>query len=102
MAELVQKRHLNTGVQDNCVCACTLIFLAGAERELTEDAELGFHQFSSDGTRDIEQQATIQQMRESYRAFGVREWFIDHVAATPPTSMWYPTRDELKSAGVLK
>ena len=26
---------------------------------------------------------------------------IDHIIATPPESMWYPTEDELKEGGVL-
>jgi hypothetical protein len=31
----------------------------------------------------------------------VRESFIDHIVATPPESVWYPTEDELKAGAVL-
>jgi hypothetical protein len=43
----------------------------------------------------------LQKMVEYYRSLGLREWFIDRIIATPPESMWYPTEDELKQAGVL-
>jgi hypothetical protein len=102
IAKLIQEKHLDTSVEGQCLSACTLIFLGGAKRELSDDAQLGFHQFSTDGASDFEQRATLQEMRESYRSFGIREWFIDHIAATPPDGMWYPTRDELKNAGVFK
>jgi hypothetical protein len=100
LALRVRQRHLNTSVQDHCLSACTYIFLAGAKRELAEDAELGFHQASALGvvTGDKE---IIQDMVEYYRSAGLREWFIDHIVATPPDDMWYPTRGELEAAGVV-
>jgi hypothetical protein len=101
IVELIKKKHLNTSVRDQCLSACTLVFLAGTERELSDDAKLGFHQSTAVGTTDFQQRVAVQALRESYRALGVREWFIDHIVATPPEDMWYPTRDELKQAGVL-
>jgi hypothetical protein len=43
----------------------------------------------------------LEQMVESYRSLGLREWFIDRIVATPPESMWYPTQAELKQGGAL-
>ena len=101
MSALIRKRQLNTSVEDHCLSACTLVFLGGSKRDVAEDAQLGFHQSTGLVKTDFEQQIAIQEMRQSYRALGVREWFIDRIVATPPDSMWYPTKDELKSAGVL-
>jgi hypothetical protein len=82
------------------VSACTYIFLAGAKRELAEDAELGFHQASALGVVASDKKI-IQDMVEYYRSAGLRESFIDHIVATPPDDMWYPTRRELENAGVI-
>ncbi len=100
LALRVRQRHLNTSVQDHCVSACTYIFLAGDKRELAEDAELGFHQVSALGVAAGDQRI-IQDMVEYYRSAGLRESFIDHIVATPPDDMWYPTRLELENAGVI-
>jgi hypothetical protein len=96
----VRQRHLNTSVQDHCVSACTYVFLAGAKRELGEDAELGFHQASALGL-GANNSRVIQDMVEFYRSTGLRESFIDHIVATPPDDMWYPTRRELEEGGVI-
>ena len=100
LARRVKQRHLNTSVQDHCVSACTYIFLAGAKREIAEDAELGFHQASALGLV-ANDKMIIQNMVEYYRSAGLRESFIDHIVATPPDDMWYPTRRELEDGGVL-
>ena len=79
---------------------CTYIFLAGAKRELAEDAELGFHQASVLGVVTSDRRI-IQDMVEYYRSAGLRESFIDRIVTTTPDDMWYPTRRELEDAGVI-
>jgi hypothetical protein len=44
-------------------------------------------------------QRIIRDMVEYYRSAGLHESFIDHIVATPPDDMWYPTRRELAVAG---
>jgi hypothetical protein len=100
LALRVRQRHLKTSVQDHCVSACTYIFLAGAKRELAENAELGFHQASALGVVASDK-TMIQDMVEYYRSAGLRESFIDHIVATPSDDMWYPTRRELEYGGVI-
>jgi hypothetical protein len=101
LALRVRQRHLNTLVEDHCLSACTFIFLAGNKREIADDAELGFHQASVVGISALGKTFVLAQMAEYYRSHGVHESFIDHIVATPPASMWYPTEDELKEGGVL-
>ena len=100
LARRVRQRHLNTLVQDHCESACTYIFLAGAKRELAEDGELGFHQASALGIV-ANDKMILQDMVKYYRSAGLRESFIDHILATPPDDMWYPTRRELEDGGVV-
>lgn len=101
MAQRVRERNLNTLVEDHCLSACTFIFLAGNKREIAEDAELGFHQGTVEGISQMGKTLALEQMAEFYRSHGVRQKFIDHILATPPEDMWYPTEDELKEGGVL-
>lgn len=101
LALRVRQRHLNTLVEDHCLSACTFLFLAGGKREVADDAELGFHQGTVQGASATVQAIFNNQMSDYYRSHGVRQWFIDRIIATPPESMWYPTRDELKEGGVL-
>jgi hypothetical protein len=101
LALRVRQRHLDTLVQDQCLSACTFVFLAGNKREVADDAALGFHQSTVQGASAMAQTIMDEQMAEYYRSHGVRQWFIDRIVATPPESMWYPTRDELEQAGVL-
>jgi hypothetical protein len=97
----VRQRRLNTLVEDRCLSACTVVFLAGLKRELAEDADLGFHQGTVDGATTFQQSIFNARAAEYYRSQGLRQGFIDHINATPPEDMWYPTRDELKEGGVL-
>lgn len=101
LALRVHQRHLNTSVQDHCLSACTFVFLAGIKREVADFADLGFHQPTATGMTQQGKAIAIEEMVEYYRSHGVRQWFIDHIVATPPESMWYPTQDELKEGGVL-
>lgn len=97
----VRQSHLDTLVEYHCLSACTYFFLAGNKREIADDAELGFHQATVEGISGLGKTLVLAQMAEYYRSHGVRQSFIDHIIATPPESMWYPTEDELKKAGVL-
>jgi hypothetical protein len=101
LALRVRQQHLDTYVDGTCLSACTYVFVAGEHRELSDTAELGFHRPSSTGSTTDSQEHMTQQMIEYYRSAGLREWFIDHVAATAPDQLWYPTRRELEEAGVV-
>ena len=70
-------------MEDHCVSACTFIFLAGAKRELADDAELGFHQATVVGVSTLVQTILNDQMFEYYRAQGLHGPFIDRIIATP-------------------
>jgi hypothetical protein len=101
VATLVKKRDLNTYVEGNCLSACTYVFLAGKDRASTPNAKIGFHQPSFVGVDNAAQQSMTNSMLEKYRTALLPEWFIKKVGATPPTDMWYPSREELIQANVI-
>jgi hypothetical protein len=101
VAARVTQRHLDTTVVNQCFSACTMIFMAGAQRSAAPTATLGFHQPFIAGQGRVGQWVSTQHMREYYRSAGLRDWFVDHVIATPAKDLWIPTRSELEQAGVL-
>lgn len=99
LAQLVRERKLDTYVELQCLSACTFVFLAGADRAATPNAQIGFHQPSFPGMTSAN--AGLQTMLDVYRTAGISEGFIAKVRETPSESMWYPTRDELIDNGVI-
>jgi hypothetical protein len=97
IADIVAARHLDTYVNHLCASACTLIFLAGRQRWIGERGRLGFHSGTVAGA--VNRFADVG-FRRWYERDGVPSAFLDHVFRTPPTELWFPTRDELASAHV--
>ncbi len=95
MADAVHKRGLDTRVVDQCMSACTTVLLAGRERSAPRTAQIGFHQPTFPGLRGAELDGMIRHARDEYVAAGVNEAFVWHAMATPASSIWVPTPDEL-------
>jgi hypothetical protein len=101
IASLIKQRHLNTRVTGSCTSACTYILLAGYRRSAPDTAKIGFHQATFPGMAMLMRANSTRRMINYYQSVGLPQSFIDHVIATPPTSMWYPTHTELWDARVL-
>lgn len=101
LARIVRQRHLDTYVEDQCVSACTYVFLAGKERAATPNARIGFHQPSFPGLDAVAENAATQEMLDVYRTAGLPEAFVQRIGKTPPENVWYPSRDELIAAHVI-
>jgi hypothetical protein len=98
VAGMIRDRGLDTYVGRLCASACTLAFLGGRHRFLAPDARLGFHQASAPG---VAPDRLNPQLRQAYAGSGVPSEFIDHVLLTPPSSVWFPDRSELRDAGFI-
>jgi len=124
MARVVLDYGLNTRVVDECSSSCVMVFLAGAERTMTGGSKIGFHQNSwsaggaqsyfkewrqSEGWRtpfdfaswlyQDTQHETAAQL-EFMMSRGVDPGFAIETKKYRPI-MWFPTRDELREAGVI-
>jgi hypothetical protein len=96
-AKLIAAHNLDTVVSDECVSACTVMFLAGRNRTLEKGGRLGFHAATSaDPTEHL-----VGSFRRAYAPFGVERGFVARVEAFKPPALWYPTREELVAARVL-
>ncbi len=92
-AKIIAAHHLDTVVGEECLSACTVMFVAGKKRTLEKDGKLKFHAArSADPT---------EHLFGSYAPFGVDRRFVARVEAFEPPALWYPSREELIAAGVL-
>lgn len=98
--ELVHKRGLDTFVSDECSSACTLIFTAGRNRLVGQNGRLGFHGGFFPGMSERDLRDMNDAWADLYRSAGLSAAFLDRALRVPPESIWYPTPEELREAGV--
>jgi hypothetical protein len=102
LARLIERRNLNTYVETNCSSACTIAFLAGKERAADPSAKIGFHSVRAVGGNESGVNAKEREATKlAYAKANLSLTFLDRVARTPSTEMWFPTHDELRASGVL-
>lgn len=95
IVELVRERNAHTRAVGDCESACTLVFLAGQQRQLMPGAQLGFHRASSGTYNRAFDEIANQQLAETYRRMKLPEEFIQQTLRTPSHSMWYPKSEDL-------
>jgi hypothetical protein len=118
IAALVRKRKLNTYVEQYCASACTQVFVAGRERVIGPEGELGFHQAvgvdTSGETSAIAAASTRKlspitvfglngndTLRLAYEQAGIDQPFIAKALARGHEDMWVPTPAELSQSHVI-
>jgi uncharacterized protein DUF4339 len=101
LLKLFRERKLATYTSVDCVSACTIAFLGGSKRYLSNKATLGFHS-ASFGSLDQEIMPELNsEMRAALKTHGAPSWFIDKALSTSSASMWYPTQKELIEAKIV-
>lgn len=95
MVTLVRQAGASTRAVGGCESACTLVFLAGAQRQLMPGARLGFHRASSGTYNPVFDEAANRELAATYRDMGLPDYFIERTLRTPPQGMWYPKDEEL-------
>ena len=101
IAELVRKRAWQTRAIGNCESACTLVFMAGSNRQLMPGAQLGFHRAFAGTFNPVIDRLVNQELAVMYRRAGLPEDIIEKTLQTPPWSMWYPGTGELAQGGLI-
>ncbi len=99
--DLIRDRGLNTYVVGLCQSACTLAFVAGADRTTGALGALGFHQAYLEGGSQQDLDFWLDDFIDRYREAGVSQQLLDRTRTVAPTSMWYPTPSQLYEAGVI-
>lgn len=96
----IRRLGLNTYADGLCASACTMVLLAGRQRDAAAQARIGFHRPSFAGVDD-DRSVDADALMRYYRDAGIARSFVDKVRATPSQSMWFPTREELERHRVL-
>jgi membrane-bound ClpP family serine protease len=98
VADLIRAHNLDTYVHRMCASACTIAFLAGHQRFISETARLGFHQAHGPG---LSSEQSNLLLRMAYQNFSLPPAFVAHVLNTPPQDLWIPNLAELRRAGII-
>ncbi len=104
MARLIRQAGLNTRALGRCASACTLVFVAGRDRELAPGARLGFHQYAlmfGSPLPHIDLQAEQEKDRALFLAQGVNADFVARMFDAPDDQMWFPTRAQAQAANLI-
>jgi hypothetical protein len=101
ISQMVVERNLSTSVSGECSSACTMVFLASNVRSLNANSSLGFHSPSGVGLSDEEAQEASPAMRLAYDQAKLPYEFIKKAMDTPSTTLWYPSEEELITAGAI-
>jgi hypothetical protein len=101
IAELIRTRNLITYVSNQCLSACTIMFLGGRERYIADSGRLGFHQPDFPGLKDEDRRAIIAEEETRLRRLGVSDAFARRALQAKPDNMWFPALTELLDAGVV-
>jgi hypothetical protein len=92
MSDMIKARRLSTLVVQDCLSACTIVFLGGQQRNLLSSARLGFHQPAFRGMTTAERLGTITQEVERLQRFGLSKAFAERANDAPPSGMWFPDK----------
>jgi len=98
---LIAERGLATYTSCECISACTIAFLAGKERYLSDSGRLGFHRGTVGGSEGDFASELDNMVRTTLLQHGASVDFIDRALSTPADQVWYPSNDELIDANVI-
>ena len=104
LRRVIAEHGLATEVAGHCNSACTLAFIGGTTRRMLQDGRLGFHQYRLDADYDVPfSDPDAEQVRDQalFRRAGATQTFTEKMFKSPPTRIWYPSHEELRSAGVI-
>ncbi len=102
MARQVGLRRMKVEAHGLCASACVLVFMAGEQRLLAEDAQLAFHRWHDKGMSQLFGQPDPEERDKAWLLErGLDAAFVAQIFDTPHDTLWKPTRAELLAAGVL-
>ena len=105
--QIATTHQLNTRVEETCASACILAFLGGVRRSLSDQGQLGFHQYAVDHSRLNQSIPFYDPVKEQgrdlelMRSIGIKPWFLDNAFDQPHNDIWFPEHAELLKAGVI-
>lgn len=100
--KLIEQQGLSTQTTKECTGPCSIAFLGGEQKYLSENARLGFH---NTDTGIIKSPAAdwgfTGKVKDTMASENIPSDFIKHAINTSPEKTWYPSRTELQEAGII-
>ncbi len=100
MGEIVKVHGLSTYVSNDCLSACTIVFLNGRDRLINAHSRVGFHQPYFPGMTEESKREAVALEQRRLEQLGVSPIFARKANTYSPQEMWAPDADELLSAHV--
>jgi hypothetical protein len=100
IGDLIRERKLDTYVSGSCLSACTIVFLSGKNRFITQSAKIGFHQPDFPGLTSEDRILLVQKEEFRLQRLGLSAEFSRHATEAPPDDMWIPDPQRLIAEGV--
>lgn len=103
IAILVETKQLSTHVREECISACTWVFISGRSRSAARNAKFGFHRLAASR---LTSSATIGRLTLRYRnallSHGVDVRFVDAALKVDPPDYWVPSARDLQLYGFVQ
>lgn len=104
LSKLILIYGLDTYSLEGCYSASTIAFVAGKNRILGTGANLAFHQYKM-GYKNLNPFVDAKKEQEKdlrlFERQGIKQEFLKRLYDATPNDLWYPTIDEMMSAGVI-
>lgn len=104
LSKLILIYGLDTYSLEGCYSASTTAFIAGKNRFLGIGANLAFHQYNM-GYKNLNPFVDLKKEQEKdlriFERQGIKQEFLTRLFDTAHNDLWYPTIDEMISAGVI-
>ena len=104
LAKVVLAHELDTHVDGRCFSACTIVFMAGTRRTLTDQSQLGFHRYAFTSAFAVQTVDAAKQQRIDMAFFagrGVSQDFLARMFQSSHDRLWMPDHGTLRAASVL-
>ena len=101
IAELLRSQGWRTRAVGDCEGACTLVFLAGAQRFLTPGVTLGLHGPAPGMLSAFALNSAKRALAEPYEALGISAALVQKMLETPDQMRWHPSREQLADEGLV-
>ena len=101
IARLIQAHNLATHVIDDCIGACTLVFLSGVDRLIGPSGRLGFRSPDAAGLSADELGAWQAQEKQRLDEIGASADFTRQAATGDKDEAWFPPVADLLAAHVV-
>lgn len=100
--ELIEQLGLSTQTTQECSGPCTIAFLGGEQKYLAESARLGFNNTDTGIIKSTTADwGFTGKVKKTMAEENIPSDFIKHAINTTPEQTWYPSRNELREAGII-